>query len=65
MSHSVKSAAAILLLAFCADGFASPQADVSAATQAWIEAMNARDADRVVALYDPTAVLWGDRKSVV
>src|SRR5262252_7753460 len=33
--------------------------DVAAATQAWVDAMNSRDPDRVVALYDPQAVLWG------
>jgi len=33
--------------------------DVSAATQAWIEAMNSRDPERVVALYETDAVLWG------
>jgi len=32
---------------------------VAAATQAWIDAMGSHDPERVVALYDPDAVLWG------
>ena len=38
---------------------AGPKEDVTAATQAWIDAMNSHDPERVVALYDPEAVLWG------
>jgi len=33
--------------------------DVTAATQAWIDAVNSHDPERVVVLYDPEAVLWG------
>jgi uncharacterized protein (TIGR02246 family) len=40
---------------------AGPKEDVAAATQAWIDAMNSHDADRVFALYDSEAVLWGTR----
>lgn len=40
---------------------AGPQEDVAAATQAWIAAMNSHDPERVVALYDAEAVLWGTR----
>jgi uncharacterized protein (TIGR02246 family) len=32
---------------------------VAAATQAWVNAMMSRDPERVVALYDAEAVLWG------
>jgi uncharacterized protein (TIGR02246 family) len=35
--------------------------DVAAAAQAWINAMNSRDPERVVSLYDSEAVLWGTR----
>jgi uncharacterized protein (TIGR02246 family) len=38
---------------------ADTKEDVSAATKAWIDAMNSRDPERVVALYDADAVLWG------
>ena len=38
---------------------AGPKEDVASATQAWIAAMNSHDPARVVALYDPEAVLWG------
>ena len=37
----------------------APTDDVSGATRTWIEAMNSRDPDKVVALYDNDAVLWG------
>ena len=37
----------------------APTDDVAAATRSWIEAMNSRDPDKVVALYDSDAVLWG------
>lgn len=40
---------------------AGPKEDVAAATQAWIDAMTSHDAERVVALYDAEAVLWGTR----
>lgn len=33
--------------------------DVAAATQAWAEAYNSHDPERVLALYDPEAVFWG------
>jgi uncharacterized protein (TIGR02246 family) len=33
--------------------------DVSGATRAWIDAMNGRNPDKVVTLYDGDAVLWG------
>ena len=35
--------------------------EIVAATQAWIDAMSSHDAKRVLALYDPEAVLWGTR----
>lgn len=40
---------------------AGSKEDVAAATQAWIDGMNSHSAERVVALYDPEAVLWGTR----
>jgi uncharacterized protein (TIGR02246 family) len=40
---------------------ADPKEDVAAATQAWAEAMTRHDVDRVLALYDSEAVLWGTR----
>jgi len=33
--------------------------DVAAATQAWVDAFNSHNPDRVVALYDIDAVFWG------
>ena len=46
-------------------GLAGPKEDVVAATQAWIDAMTSHDIERVVALYDPEAVLWGTRSSTL
>ena len=40
---------------------AGPKEDVAAATQAWADAMTSHDVDRVLALYDAEAVLWGTR----
>jgi uncharacterized protein (TIGR02246 family) len=40
---------------------AGPKEDVAAATQAWADAMTSHDVDRVLALYDSEAVLWGTR----
>jgi uncharacterized protein (TIGR02246 family) len=37
------------------------KAQVAATTQAWADAMSRHDIDRVLALYDPQAVLWGTR----
>src|SRR5262245_49205844 len=38
---------------------AGPKEDVAATIQAWADAFNSRDPERVLALYDPEAVLWG------
>ena len=38
---------------------ASPTDDVATATKAWAEAFNTREPDRVLALYESDAVLWG------
>jgi uncharacterized protein (TIGR02246 family) len=38
---------------------AADEADVRAATQAWIDAFNRADLTAIGALYDPHAVLWG------
>jgi uncharacterized protein (TIGR02246 family) len=52
---------ALLMFASPAVALAGPKEDVAAATQAWIDAMNSHDAERVAALYDPEAVLWGTK----
>ena len=54
-----------MMLAVCSIGWAGPQEDVASATQTWIEAMSARDSDRVAALYDATAILWGTRSATI
>lgn len=50
------------LLGFATSGGAfggSDDIDVLAATDAWVEAFNARDAARIAALYAPDALFWG------
>jgi len=49
----------LLVLACPSSAPAGAKEDVAAATQAWIDAVNGRDPERVVVLYDPEAVLWG------
>lgn len=44
---------------------AGPKEDVAAATQAWIDGMSSHDIDRVLALYDSEAVLWGTRSPML
>jgi hypothetical protein len=51
----------LLILGFASLTLAGSKEDVAAATQAWIDAMSSHDPERVVALYDPEAVLWGTR----
>lgn len=38
---------------------AGPKEDVAGATQAWADAFTAHDLERILALYDAEAVLWG------
>jgi hypothetical protein len=59
MKHLLLLVTALVVLGVAARVPAGPKEEVAAATQAWIEAMNSRDPERVVALYDPEAVLWG------
>ena len=49
----------VLALSLTGVATAGPKEDVTAATQAWADAFNSRDPERVLALYDPEAVLWG------
>jgi uncharacterized protein (TIGR02246 family) len=59
----------VALLSACATsaggGGAGGKDQVAAATQAWIDAMNSHDRNRVTALYDPEAVLWGTTSPVL
>ena len=48
---------ALLLLALQA--VTAAQAEVAAATTAWMEALNSRDPARIIAHYAPDAVFWG------
>jgi len=59
MNPMVALFTSVLALFFSFPELAGPREDVAAATQAWIDAMNSREPNRVVALYDPNAVLWG------
>ena len=55
----------LLILGLPSPALAGPKEDVAAATQAWIEAMTSHNAERVVALYDAEAVLWGTRSATL
>jgi uncharacterized protein (TIGR02246 family) len=41
------------------------KSQISAATAAWVEAFNARDAQRIASLYAPDAVFWGTISSTL
>jgi len=49
----------VLALSLTGVATAGPKEDVSAATQAWADAVNSKDVERILALYDAEAVLWG------
>src|SRR5947208_17162022 len=49
----------VLALSLTGVATAGPKEDVSAATQAWADAVNGKDVERILALYDAEAVLWG------
>ena len=55
----------LLILGAPTLALAGPKEEVAATTQAWIEAMTSHNAERVVALYDAEAVLWGTRSSTL
>jgi hypothetical protein len=59
MSWRLAVFTSLLILSVPSLSSAAPKEDVASATQAWIDAMNSHDPARVVALYDPEAVLWG------
>jgi len=58
IGHFVASLAIVALPSLA---LAGPKEDVAAATKAWIDGMTSHDVERVLALYDPEAVLWGTR----
>jgi len=59
MNRIVGLVVSLLILGSPSLALAGPKEDVAAATQAWIDAMSSRDIERVAALYDAEAVLWG------
>ena len=61
MQHRYLLMVAFALLGMPILASAGSNEDVTAATQAWVEAMNSHNKERVVALYDKEAVLWGTR----
>jgi uncharacterized protein (TIGR02246 family) len=63
MKRTLVMLMSLLILAGPSLALAGPKEDVGAATQAWIDGMNSHNAERVVALYDAEAVLWGTRSS--
>ncbi len=65
MNRMLAMLTSLLILGAPSLALPGPKEDVSAATQAWIDGMNSHNAERVVALYDPEAVLWGTRSSTL
>jgi uncharacterized protein (TIGR02246 family) len=59
MSRAIMTVLTVLIVMAPSFIRADTKDEVSAATKAWIDAMNSRDQERVVALYDTDAVLWG------
>jgi len=67
MTRLVFAGVGVLALAGCQTVPPSDMASqqIAAVTQEWAADMSAHDIDRVVALYDPDAVLWGTRSPVI
>ena len=59
----------VAMLSACATttggGGTDKKEQVAAATKAWIDGMGSHDRERVLALYDPEAVLWGTTSPVI
>ena len=65
MNRAHLPAIAGLVFAVASPAFAGDKEDIAQSTRDWADAMSARDADRVYALYAPDAVLWGTRSPTV
>jgi len=47
------------------DGTDAEKAEIAAVTAGWVEAFNARDPERIAALYAPDAVFWGTSSKTI
>lgn len=65
MNRSFRLVVAPVVLSIPLFALAGPKEDVASVTQAWADAMTSHDIERVVALYDSDAVLWGTRSPTV
>jgi len=65
MNGTLVMLVSLLILVAPWPALAGPKEDVGAATQAWIDGMNSHNPERVVALYDAEAVLWGTRSATL
>ena len=68
--HNIVKISSVLVAALVAVAtpvpcVANDRDDVASATRAWAEAMTQHDIERVYALYDPEAVLWGTRSPTI
>src|SRR5512134_680159 len=61
MKKHLQFVSSLVILSFPLLTFAGPKEDVAVATRAWADAMTSHDIEKVVALYDSEAVLWGTR----
>jgi uncharacterized protein (TIGR02246 family) len=57
--------ALLLLLGMVPAAWAGAKEEAAAATQAWADAVNSKDVERILALYDAEAVLWGTASSTL
>jgi uncharacterized protein (TIGR02246 family) len=65
MNRILVTLISLVIISSTGAALAEPKEDVDAAMQAWLDGMNNHNAERVVALYDPEAVLWGTRSSAL
>jgi uncharacterized protein (TIGR02246 family) len=65
MKHRWSLAVVFVMVGLPAAVAAGPKDEVAATVQAWADGMNSHDKARVLALYDPEAVLWGTRSATL
>ncbi len=67
MTRLIAAVALALVLppALVAQGSPAAHRTPTAALQAWVEAFNSRDPQRIVALYAPNAVFWGTTATAI
>ena len=65
MKHRFVFVVAIVMLGVSGVVSSAPKDDIATATQTWVDGMNSHNKERVIALYDQEAVLWGTRSATL